>query len=319
VVRLATRDWGDAAFGDLVVPDGPGHPASLGDPASSERPAGFRRSADPAGGGADGRRPLAVLAHGVTSSSRTWWRVAPALVEWGFRVLAVDLRGHGASTRITDGLSLSDLAADLAGTVQAHGVAGQPPIDLLVGHSLGALVVSQLLAARPGLARRLVLEDPPGLSTTDWAMLADGIEADSARVRNDPEALRRDLQAESADWLPEEVERRISDMADCDAAGIAAALRRQVVYDLPGLLRSVRVPTLLLIGEEALGSALVGPDRAAVIEAPDQGTVEVLPAGHNLHREAFDAFMAAVERWLGRGADLGLGPRDQRSVPGRQP
>jgi pimeloyl-ACP methyl ester carboxylesterase len=301
VVRLATRDWGDAAFGDLIDP------------------AGLGRSAAPARGGPDGRRPLAVLVHGVTSSSRTWWRVAPALVEWGFRVLAVDLRGHGASVRITEGLSLPDLAADVAGTVQAHGVAGQPPIDLLVGHSLGALVASQLLATRPGLARRLVLEDPPGLSTTDWAVLADGIEADGARARHDPEALRRDLRAESADGLPEEVERRISDLADCDAAGIAAALRNRVVYDLPGLLRSVRVPTLLLVGEEALGSALAGPDRAAAIQAPDQGTVDVLRAGHNPHREAFDSFMAAIERWLGREVGLGPGPLDQRAVPGRQP
>jgi pimeloyl-ACP methyl ester carboxylesterase len=258
-----------------------------------------------------------VLVHGVTSSSRTWWRVAPALAEWGFQVLAVDLRGHGASQRVSEELDLPDLAADLAVTVGAEG-ADQPVIDLLVGHSLGALVASQLLAARPGLARRLVLEDPPGLSTTDWAALADGIEADGARARIDPEGLWRDLLAESAGSAPGEVERRIADLVDCDAAGIAAGLRRQVVYDLPGLLGSVRVPTLLLVGEETLGSALVGPDRVALIEALDQGTVEVLRAGHNLHREAFDAFMAAIGRWLGGETGPDPGPPQRRSLRGRQ-
>ncbi|MGH2816717.1 MAG: alpha/beta hydrolase, partial [Actinomycetota bacterium] len=57
------------------------------------------------GDGADPSRPLTVLVHGVTSSSRTWWRVGPALAERGFRVLAVDLRGHGASPRPVAGLA----------------------------------------------------------------------------------------------------------------------------------------------------------------------------------------------------------------------
>jgi pimeloyl-ACP methyl ester carboxylesterase len=163
-------------------------------------------------------------------------------------------------------------------------------------------VVSQLLATRPGLARRVVLEDPPGLRTTDWDLIADGIEADGARARTDPEALRRDLLAESPASTPEEVERRVADMVDCDSSGIAAALRRQVSFDLPGLMRPVLVPTLLLVGEEALGSALVGPDRAALIEALDHGTVQVLQVGHNLHREAFYPFMATIDRWLAREA-----------------
>jgi pimeloyl-ACP methyl ester carboxylesterase len=283
VVRLATRAWNDRA---------------------APRPGG--------------RRPLAVLVHGVISSSRTWWRVAPALVERGFEVLTVDLRGHGASPRMTEGLGLSDLATDLVETFQASvsafapaAGAGEAPaallpprIDLLLGHSLGALVASQLLATRPGLARRLVLEDPPGLSTTDWIALADGIEADGARARADPEGLRRDLLADSSGSPPEEAERRLADLAECDAAGIAAALRRRVTYDLPGLMGSVHVPTLLLVGQESLGSALVEPDRSALVGALGRGTVEVLPAGHNLHREALDAFMAAIERWLGDDARL---------------
>jgi len=90
-------------------------------------------------------RPLAVLVHGVTSSSRTWWRAGPALAERGYRVLAVDLRGHGSSPRPTAGQSVADLATDVAETVEA---AAGPPVDLLVGHSLGALVALELVAAQ---------------------------------------------------------------------------------------------------------------------------------------------------------------------------
>jgi pimeloyl-ACP methyl ester carboxylesterase len=296
------------------------------------------------GGGADRSRPLAVLVHGVTSSSRTWWRVGPALAERGYRVLAVDLRGHGASPRPVAGLDAADLAADVAETVTASapGPAGTGPaaaveaapargtaaagpaaaasapgpvaagaaettasapgpvaaVDLLVGHSLGALVALELVTARPGFARRLVLEDPPGPSSVDWAGVAAGMEADSRRAVDDPQGLRRDLKAENPAWPPGEAERRVADLADCNAPAIAAALRPGVPFDLAGLLAAARLPVLLLLAEEALGSIIVGVDRKAAIAAAGNGAARVLPAGHSIHREALDAWLAAVDAWL---------------------
>jgi pimeloyl-ACP methyl ester carboxylesterase len=239
------------------------------------------------------QRPLALLVHGVTSSSRTWWRVGPALVGRGFRVLAVDLRGHGASPRTVAGLSAADLAADVAETV------GDDPIELLVGHSLGALVALELVGRRPGFARRLVVEDPPGPGSLDWVAMAAGIEADTGRAVAEPEALRRDLEAANPTWPPGEAERRVADLADCDGQAVAAALRDGVAFDLAALLAAADLPILLLLAEEALGSNLTGLDRKAAVEAVPDGTTRVLPAGHSLHREALDPWLAAVDAWLG--------------------
>jgi pimeloyl-ACP methyl ester carboxylesterase len=264
--------------------------------------------------GAEPSRPLAVLLHGVTSSSRTWWRVGPALADRGFRVLAVDLRGHGASPRSVAGLAAADLAADVAETVADGGAAGASPpvVDLLVGHSLGALVALELVTARPGFARRLLLEDPPGPNSIDWAALAAGMEADARRAVDDPAALRRDLEAVNPGWPPGEAERRVADLADCNAMAIAAALRVGVPFDLAGLLAAVRVPVLLLLADEALGSNLVGVDRGAAAAAlgsersgelqggatEDRRATRVLPAGHSIHREALDAWLRELDAWL---------------------
>jgi pimeloyl-ACP methyl ester carboxylesterase len=244
-----------------------------------------------------------VLVHGVTSSSRTWWRVGPALAERGCRVLAVDLRGHGASPRTEAGLSIADLAADVAETVAAElGVippaSRQPTVELLVGHSLGALVALHLVGADPGFARRLVLEEPPGSSSIDWAALAAGIEADTRLATTDPAALGRDLEATNPAWPPGEAERRVADLADCDGQAIAAALRAGVPFDLPTLLAAAPLPTLMLLAEEALGSNLTGLDRKAAIEALPNGATRVLPAGHSAHREALDAWLAALDKWV---------------------
>jgi pimeloyl-ACP methyl ester carboxylesterase len=234
-----------------------------------------------------GRRALAVLVHGVTSSSRTWWRAGPALAERGHRALAVDLRGHGVSPRTQAGLSVADLADDVAETVEAAtatspGAVPAVRVELLVGHSLGALVALELVGRRPGFARRLVVEDPPGSGSIDWADLAAGIEADTRRAVTDPEALRGDLEAANPAWPPGEAERRVADLADCDGQAVAAA----------------PLPVLLLLAEEALGSLLHGLDRKAAVEAMRHGTTRVLPAGHSVHREALDTWLAALDAWL---------------------
>jgi pimeloyl-ACP methyl ester carboxylesterase len=252
------------------------------------------REGSPAGGKEGGavHSPLAVLIHGVTSSSRTWWRVGPALAGRGFRVVAVDLRGHGASPRTVTGLSAADLASDVAETVDE-------PVELLVGHSLGALVALELVGRRPGFARRLVVEDPPG-SSLDWAALASGIEADTRWAAADPDALRRELEAANPTWPHGESERRVADLADCDGPAIAAALRLGVSFDLPALLAAAGLPTLMLLAEEALGSNLTGLDRKAAVEALANGATRVLPAAHSIHREALDPWLAALDAWLAR-------------------
>jgi pimeloyl-ACP methyl ester carboxylesterase len=256
------------------------------------------RTWGPAGDG----RPLALLLHGITSSSRTWWRLGPALAERGYEVLAPDLRGHGGSPRSERGLGPADLAADVAETVAVHhgGTRGDggAAVDLLVGHSLGALVSLALLATRPRFARRLLLEDPPGPLGIDWAELAAGIEYDAGRAHQDPAALRAELERENPSWPPGEAEQRVADYTDCDAAAIAAALRGGVPFDLAGLAATVELPVLLVLADEAAGSSLVGADRAALVAAVRQGTVRVLPAGHSVHREALDAYLLAMDEWL---------------------
>jgi pimeloyl-ACP methyl ester carboxylesterase len=266
-VRLATRSWDGNDNGELVA-------------------------------SALAGRPLALLIHGVTSSSRTWWRLAPELVRRGYRVLALDLRGHGASPPVDDEFVLGDLTADVVETLDALEPRG-PAVDLLIGHSLGALVALDLLATVPGVARRLVLEEPPGPTGIDWPSVSEGIRADGRRARSEPEAMRRELLAGNPAWVPEEADRRLADLVACDSDGIAAALSRTTAFDLIGLASAVRVPTLLVVGLEPLGSALVGPDRAALVAALDgRADVEVLDTGHNLHREVFTRYLEVLDRWL---------------------
>lgn len=86
-------------------------------------------------------RPV-VLVHGLTEDRRTWDPVVP-LLEDGFRLVRLDLRSHGESSDADD-LSALAMAGDVATVVAEAGI-DVPP--LLVGHSLGAVVVSAYAAA----------------------------------------------------------------------------------------------------------------------------------------------------------------------------
>ena len=95
-----------------------------------------------------------MLVHGITESRRTWDPLIAPLIDSGYRIVAVDLRGHGASSKVAP-YDLATMAADLGAVLQ------QEQIDdaLLVGHSLGGAVVSAYAAGGP--CRGVVNVDQP--------------------------------------------------------------------------------------------------------------------------------------------------------------
>lgn len=100
-----------------------------------------------------GDGPSVVLVHGITESRRTWDPLlAPLLAD--YRVIAVDLRGHGDSSKVGP-YDLTTMATDLAAMIEAEGADDA----LLVGHSLGGAVVSAYAAGRP--CRGVVNVDQP--------------------------------------------------------------------------------------------------------------------------------------------------------------
>ncbi len=239
--------------------------------------------------------PLAVLVHGVTASSRTWWRVGPWLASRGLHAVAVDLRGHGGSPRITEDLGLEDLAEDLYETIS--GLPGER-VDVLLAHSLGALVALELCQRRGDLVGRLVLEEPPGSESTDFEEIARGVDADAVRAREAPEAFEREQLAENPLWSEEDSAANAESMRECDAGPVTAMLRKSLRYDLEELVGSGEVPALLILGNEARGSALPEPERTSIAGALSHGRTEVFDAGHGVHRDDYEGYIRLLEDWL---------------------
>ncbi len=101
-----------------------------------------------------GPGPPLLLLHGLAGHAREWDQAA-ALLGDAFRVMAVDARGHGGSTRCPQDVSPAAHAADAAAVLSAMRCG--PAI--VAGHSLGGITAMHLAVARPGAVRLLVIAD----------------------------------------------------------------------------------------------------------------------------------------------------------------
>jgi pimeloyl-ACP methyl ester carboxylesterase len=66
------------------------------------------------------------------------------------------------------------------------------------------------------------------------------------------------------------------------------------------MVRSVSIPTLLVLGSEERGSMLPAPERGAVAGSLQRGTVEGFDAGHGVHRDNFEGYVRLLGGWLGK-------------------
>jgi pimeloyl-ACP methyl ester carboxylesterase len=216
--------------------------------------------------------PRALLLHGIVGSAATWWHVGEALASDGWRVTAVDLRGHGEAPR-ADSYAITDYVSDLPGT----------DWDLVMGHSLGgsiALVASR----RPGFARRLALLDPVLEIPSE---LHDAIGQD--QLDELTETLEH-LRANRPLWHPLDLDYKIAASRQADRAAIEGTFTQNRPWAIDAV---VAVSTLVIAaGTGSMFSAL-----------PGATVVTIDGAGHSPHRDKPDESLAALRSWLTSGGE----------------
>lgn len=136
-----------------------------------------------------GTGPLALFLHGFPQFWWSWRHQLSAFAEAGYRAVAMDLRGYGASDHTPRGYDMPALADDVGSVIQSLGV----PDATLVAHDWGGFVGWTLAARQPKSVRRLVTVGAPHPLRLRAALLRH------------PGQLNRSAHALSmqAPWLPE--------------------------------------------------------------------------------------------------------------------
>ncbi|RKR89767.1 pimeloyl-ACP methyl ester carboxylesterase [Micromonospora pisi] len=116
-----------------------------------------------------GSGPLVLFLHGFPEFWWAWHDMLPAVADAGYRAVAVDMRGYGASDKPPRGYDGYTLAADVAGLIRGLGERSA----VLVGSGFGGMIGWTTAAFHPGLVRRLVVLGAPHPLRLRTAIFAD--------------------------------------------------------------------------------------------------------------------------------------------------
>ncbi len=245
-------------------------------------------------------RPVLVAFHGWTDSGACFGPLADALGR-RWPVLAPDAPAHGGTRwdRSEEYLVADHAAGGVAAVDAAARLAGRRGPVVLLGHSMGALTAARVAAARTGVVRHLVLEDPGRTTMRRVRSSATRLAELRALQALDATALRTWIAEQCPDWPADELDPWVRSTLDVDLAHV------QVPIDwgepLMALLSDVRCPVTIVRGDPARGGivSVTAARRCASVCAAGCDVVS-LAAGHNPRREARAPFVAALAAVLGR-------------------
>ena len=234
---------------------------------------------------------VVVLVHGYGGDANSWLFVQEPLAT-GRSVYALDLPGHGSSSKDVGDGSVDTLAGAVLGTLSALGIEHAH----LVGHSLGAAVVAVAAATAPQRVRSLTLVAPVGL----------GPDIDAEYIRGFAAAVsRRELKPLVGRLFADEslVTRHLIDdlLRYKRIDGVDTALHRLVDTLLDGdrqridtspRLAGIDMPTVVVWGRE---DHIIPPSNIKAV-----GNVHLVDhAGHMVHMERPAEVRRAVEEAIG--------------------
>jgi lipase len=240
---------------------------------------------------ADG--PPVICVHGATGHGQRFKQLAEERWAKQLRVIAVDLRGHGAS-RWEPPWTIETHVSDLVETLDSLNLAQAD----WVGHSFGGRLVVELAASRPDLVRKMVLLDPALQLPFElaesaalaeerdpvWESIAACFASRNDTAGADPARALADLEVQ-LELLPDgQLRRRTSQDA-------VRAIYREVVSEPPPP-DELSMPVLLIYAPEGE----ITTDNQARAYGGDN--VIAVPGGHMLMWSAFDETADAVLKFL---------------------
>lgn len=215
-----------------------------------------------------------VLVHGYGGDKNSWLFVQQPLAE-SHVVHALDLPGHGASSKDVGDGSLQTLADTVLGFLDGLEI----PRAHLVGHSLGGAVIAAVARAAPERVASLILLAPAGFTADANAEYLRGFAAATSRRELKP--LIGQLFADESQVTRQLIDdllryKRLDGVDGALSAMLDTLLDgdRQAI-DTRALLNGVDVPVTILWG---------GADR--ILPVPDNINLQQVEAGHMLHMEA---------------------------------
>jgi 3-oxoadipate enol-lactonase len=238
-------------------------------------------------------RPL-VLLHSLLADRGSFDQIVGPLAR-RFRVIVPDLPGFGGSTPVGGGLTV---IADRMAEAMRRMTVGAPPI--LLGNGFGGFVTLQLAIRHPDLAARLVLADCGAAFSEPGRQAFRNMAAGAAAMGLEAiaeTAMRRLFAPDFQAAHPALMAERRGAFLRTDPETLQAACRALADLDLRGEVGRVRVPVLVLVGEQDEATPPAMSKELAYL-LPNARLKILAGCAHVPQLQMPEAFLAAIEGFL---------------------
>ncbi|MBU6266240.1 MAG: alpha/beta fold hydrolase [Sphingomonadales bacterium] len=242
-------------------------------------------------------RPVACMAHCLSFDSGVWSEQVAPLLAAGWRVLRLDMRGHGGSDVGAPDFGMADLANDVIAVLDRLGI---DRVHFL-GVSIGGMIGQQLGIDHGHRLHSLMLcgtsaqavPGPPGM----WDQRFAAVRAAGS--------LEPVADAGMARWVTEDYQPRRPDrwrqvrdtIVATSLEGYIGGAQAIIAFDVLDRLRTITRPTLVLCGDEDTGTPPAG-NRLIAERIAGARYVEMPHARHIPMMEYPEAFNAIMRDWL---------------------
>jgi non-heme chloroperoxidase len=241
-----------------------------------------------------------IFIHGVWTSSRIFYRQLPYFNE-RYRTIMLDLRGHGRSTHVQSGHTVTNYSRDVQALMQKLEISNA----ILVGHSMGALIIWEYFKqfGADNVKAAVIIDQPASdFKWPDWpfgaydfpalCQMMEKVQIDRSAMVNDliPFLFKEKPTKENFNLIFEE-------MTSVPESIAGTIFFNQTVKDYREILPSVTVPTLLCFGDD---KRVVGAAAGKYLKEKITGSrLEIFKnCGHCLFLEKPEYFNMILDRFI---------------------
>ena len=237
-----------------------------------------------------GDGPALFMFHSLLSDRASFDDIAPELAR-SFRVIVPELPGFGRSRPVIG--TLADIADRMAELVREVAQGGEA---IVLGNGYGGFVALQMAIRHPGLATRLILADC-GAAFSEAGREAFRSMATAATSKGlaaiSDVAMRRLFAPEFQEAHPELMRGRREAFLRTDLDVFRAACAQLAELDLRGELHDMKVPTLVLVGEQ--DEATPPPMSRELAAGLPDARLKIIPGcAHVPQLQAPEVFLQAI-------------------------
>jgi 3-oxoadipate enol-lactonase len=241
--------------------------------------------------------PLVCMTHSLASDGGMWTEQVPPLLSAGFRVLRIDMRGHGGSDPVSGDYSMRDLANDVASVLDGLSVDRAHFIGLSIGGMLGQAFALEHASRVISAMWCDTLPSTPAGSGDVWQQRVDTVRGANSLAPLADATIER--------WLTEPFKARnpgrykqirdtIIGTTPAGYLGCVAAIRN---FDFVARLPSLQLPVLVVCGAEDAGTPPEANRQIAAL-VPGGRYQEIAGARHFPNVEHPDTFNRIMLDWL---------------------